>query len=100
MIHVDEKTKVVDLRPEWKKEMHKYPDPKSSFDLVDLEEAMIEQPKRGVRHCSRTTFVCGSYAKAPSNARPVPTCRRRQSGLRADPSSTTWWRGSRWRKWP
>ena len=44
MVHVDEKTKAVDLAAEWKKEMHKYPDPKSSFDLVDLEEAMIEQP--------------------------------------------------------
>jgi hypothetical protein len=45
MKHTDEKTREVDLAADWKKEMHKYPDPKSSFDLVDLEEAMIEQPK-------------------------------------------------------
>ncbi len=45
MRHVDEKTQEVDLAAEWKKEMRKYFDPKSGFDVVDLEEAMIEQPK-------------------------------------------------------
>lgn len=45
MRHVDEKTREVDLAAEWKKEMHKYPDAKSGLDVVDLEEAMIEQPK-------------------------------------------------------
>jgi hypothetical protein len=46
MRHTDEKTKEVDLAAEWKKEMRKYSDPKSPFDIVDLDEsAMIEQPK-------------------------------------------------------
>jgi lipopolysaccharide export system protein LptA len=45
--HHDDKTKEVDLIAEWRKEMHKYPDPvpKSTFDLVDFEEAVIWQPK-------------------------------------------------------
>jgi lipopolysaccharide export system protein LptA len=47
MRHVDDKTHEVDLAAEWKKEMRKYADPKSGLDIVDLEEAMIEQPKEG-----------------------------------------------------
>jgi hypothetical protein len=47
MRHVDDKTHEVDLAAEWKKEMRKYADPKSGLDVVDLEEAMIEQPKEG-----------------------------------------------------
>ena len=45
MRHIDEKTHEPDLAAEWKKEMHKYADPKTGLDVVDLEEAMIEQPK-------------------------------------------------------
>jgi lipopolysaccharide export system protein LptA len=48
MQHVDEKTGQVDLAADWHKEMRKYPDPtSSSFDLIHLEEALIEQPKDG-----------------------------------------------------
>lgn len=47
MRHVDEKTKEVDLVAEWKKEMRKHPDPQSSFDLVDFEDAIIERPNEG-----------------------------------------------------
>ena len=47
MRHVDDKTHEVDLAADWKKEMHKHTDPKTGFDVVDLEEAMIEQAKEG-----------------------------------------------------
>ena len=46
MQHVEEKTGLVDLAVYWHKEMRKYPDPDSTaFDLIHLEEALIEQPK-------------------------------------------------------
>jgi hypothetical protein len=48
MVHIDDKTRQEDLHAFWHKEMRKYPDPKSpSFDLIHLEEALIEQPKDG-----------------------------------------------------
>jgi hypothetical protein len=48
MRHVEEKTGEEDLAAYWHKEMRKYPDPKSpNFDLIHLEEALIEQPKQG-----------------------------------------------------
>jgi lipopolysaccharide export system protein LptA len=48
MQHVEDKTGQVDLAAYWHKEMRKYPDPKSpAFDLIHLEEALIEQPKDG-----------------------------------------------------
>ncbi len=48
MQHVEEKTGQVDLAAYWHKEMRKYPDPDSpAFDLIHLEEALIEQPKDG-----------------------------------------------------
>ena len=48
MQHVEDKTGQVDLAAYWHKEMRKYPDPKShDFDLIHLEEALIEQPKQG-----------------------------------------------------
>jgi hypothetical protein len=48
MQHVEEKTGRVDLAAYWHKEMRKYPDPKlPAFDLIQLEEALIEQPKDG-----------------------------------------------------
>jgi lipopolysaccharide export system protein LptA len=46
MLHVDDKTKLEDLHAYWHKEMRKYPDPTNpAFDLIHLEEALIEQPK-------------------------------------------------------
>jgi hypothetical protein len=48
MRHVEDKTGDEDLHAFWHKEMRKYPDPKSpTFDLIHLEEALIEQPKEG-----------------------------------------------------
>jgi hypothetical protein len=48
MRHVEDKTGEVDLAAYWHKEMRKFPDPKSpNFDLIHLEEALIEQPKQG-----------------------------------------------------
>ncbi|HEV3300590.1 MAG TPA: hypothetical protein VG055_13160, partial [Planctomycetaceae bacterium] len=48
MVHVEDKTRQEDLRVFWHKEMRKYPDPKSpAFDLIHLEDALIEQPKDG-----------------------------------------------------
>jgi|GEM_PF-3863231 len=47
MQHVEDKTGRVDLAAYWHKEMRKYPDPKShDFDRIDLEDALIEQPKQ------------------------------------------------------
>jgi lipopolysaccharide export system protein LptA len=45
LVHYDEKTKQLELSAEWVKQMRKYPDPKSAFDIVELDEAVIEQPK-------------------------------------------------------
>jgi hypothetical protein len=46
MQHVEDKTGLVDLAAYWHKEMRKDPDPRSpDFDLIQLEEALIEQPK-------------------------------------------------------
>jgi lipopolysaccharide export system protein LptA len=42
--HYDSKTRQLDLSADWRKEMRKSPDPKSDFDLIDLEQAIIEQP--------------------------------------------------------
>jgi lipopolysaccharide export system protein LptA len=48
MVHVEDKTRTEDLHAFWHKEMRKYPDPRSpAFDLIHLEEALIEQPKDG-----------------------------------------------------
>ena len=93
MKHVDEKTKEVDLAADWKKEMHKYPDPKSSFDIVDLEEAMIEQPKEasGIAADHISLYL---VRKTATSARPAPTCRRHPVAPSRVPSSTTCWRSS------
>jgi hypothetical protein len=48
MRHVEDKTGQEDLHAYWHKEMRKSPDPKSpAFDLIHMEEALIEQPKDG-----------------------------------------------------
>ncbi len=87
MRHVDDKTHEVDLAAEWKKEMHKYADPKSGLDVVDLEEAMIEQPKEGsgiaADHIS--LYLIRQNAERPT-ARPnmPPPPKRAQSGPQID----------------
>jgi lipopolysaccharide export system protein LptA len=87
MKHVDEKTKEVDLTADWKKEMRKHPDPKSSFDLVELEEAMIEQPKEasGIAADHISLYLVRQNAQqraARPNMPPAP--KRVQSGPQLD----------------
>jgi hypothetical protein len=88
MKHVDEKTKEVDLAADWKKEMRKYPDPKSSFDLVDLEEAVIEQPKEasGIAADHIRMWIVRPGAEQRT-ARPnmPPAAKRTQGGTQSGP---------------
>lgn len=89
MKHVDEKTKQVDLAADWKKEMRKHPDPKSSFDLVELEEAMIEQPSEasGIAADHISLYLVrqsqnGEQRAARPNMPPAP--KRAQNGPQLD----------------
>ncbi|HEX4071542.1 MAG TPA: hypothetical protein VHX68_10240 [Planctomycetaceae bacterium] len=83
MRHTDEKTHEVDMTADWKKEMRKHFDPQSGFDLVDLEEAMLEQPKEasGIAADHITLFLeRQNPARRAARANMPPTTRGAQTG--------------------
>lgn len=88
MRHLDEKTKVVDLAAEWKKEMRKQRDAASGMDVVDLDEgAMIEQPKEGsgiLADHIRLFLVRQTDQERRARPNMPPTPKRAESGPQLD----------------
>jgi len=88
MVHVEDKTGQPDLHAFWHKEMRKYPDPKSpAFDLIHLEEALIEQPKDGAgiyANFIRLWVTRQNRNAQTARANQPPTIKQSQNGPHLD----------------